>query len=690
MAGFHFVHPGDLATRTGGYRYARSLLDALSRQGVAATVHRLADSFPFPDDTDLAEADRVLGSIPDGSTVVVDGLAFGAMPLQAARHAARLRLVALVHHPLALETGLDAGAAARLEASEREALQAAQAVVVTSPATALALRDYGVDASRLTVVLPGTEAGQGAATAAPLAVAPSAATPSAATPSAAPVRLLCVASVTPRKGQRELVEALAACRAQAPELAWRLVCIGGLDRDAAYADQVRRRVRELGLAAQVDLAGEHDENAVDRAYEAADAFVLASYHEGYGMVLAEAIAHGLPVVSTTAGAIPQTVPAAAALLVAPGDTAALAEALLRIIGQPELRRRMAAAARDAAKSLPDWDTAAERFLVVLQSAGPASLARKPAAAGPASDADQGKAMPEGFAASWLALREPHDHAARSASLTRRLAEFLRDRAAPSPDSPLRILDLACGTGSTLRYLSPRLDGFQAWTLVDNDARLLSALEQASASRPSTAAADAIRLAPTWLDLATDLERLPLAGVELVTASALLDLVSADWLGRLVAQACARETADGAAGAPPALLLALSYDGAIRWEPAHPDDDWVTDFFNRHQRQDKGFGPALGPTAATEAARLLRQAGLSVMSAPSPWRLGRADVAIQREFLAGLAGAARSLVETADIARLQAWLLSRERWLAEGASAVVVGHQDILALPDQVASQPARA
>src|SRR5690606_32040666 len=133
----------------------------------------------------------------------------------------------------------------------------------------------------------------------------------------------------------------------------------------------------------------------------------------------------------------------------------------------------------------------------------------------------------------------------SASLARRLAAFLRDRAASSPASPLRVLDLACGTGSTLRYLSPWLGGAQTWTLVDNDPWLLSALEQLSAVGLPAGSAHPLRLAPMLLDLATDLERLPLAGVDLVTASALLDLVSADWLGRLVARACGPEMTAGA-------------------------------------------------------------------------------------------------------------------------------------------------
>ena len=662
MVDFHFIHPGDLATRTGGYRYARSLLAVLQERGVEVAVHRLADSFPFPDAAALADADRLLGSIDEGSTVVVDGLALGAMPVQAARHAVRLKLVALVHHPLALETGISPAAAAQLEASERAALRNARAVVVTSPATRQAMRDYGVPESRVTVVLPGTGAtGWRASHGVVPGRVPRQAPDDGDAPGTdgdrppRPVRLLCVASLTPRKGQLELVEALATCRARDPAAAWTLTCIGSLDRDAAYTAAVLARVRALGLDAQVELAGERDEEAVDRAYDDGDVFVLASYYEGYGMVLAEATAHGLPIVSTTAGAIPQTVSAEAALLVAPGDVAQLAEALGQVIGRSALRQAMAAAARRAARALPDWQTAADRFERLLQAVKDAP---EPAAA-------------LTFDGSWLALREPFDHVARAGSLTRQLVGFLRQRSVPGPARPWRVVDLGCGTGSTLRYLAPRLGGAQDWMLVDNDARLLAALPDVRALEAQEAGRLRLTLDKLALDLADGVERLPVADADLITASALLDLVSPAWLERLLRHIRFQ---------PPALLLALIYDGSIDWQPAHDDDGWATGLFNCHQRGDKGFGPALGPAAADAAAGLLRAAGYAVATAPSPWRLGAADVAIQRAFLAGLAGAIAELAESEQMSRLQSWLRCREAWLEQGVSKVDVGHRDLLALP----------
>lgn len=359
MTAFRFIHPGDLATLTGGYRYARNLLAALGRQGVTAGVHRLADSFPFPDTAALQHAGQVLGGIPDASLVVIDGLAYGAMAELAAEHASRLKLIALVHHPLALETGIGSEQASRLAASEGVALACARAVVVTSAATAAALQDYGVAPSRITVVLPGTDRPPATARGATAAMTP--------TNPASPVNLLCVASLTPRKGHLDLIEALAPPSDGRSEGSWRLVCVGSLERDPACVARIRARIAALGLDEQVILAGQDDEAGVGRAYERADVFVLASHHEGYGMVLAEAMAHGLPVVSTTAGAIPDTVPVGAGLLVPPGNVDALREALQEVIGQPALRSAMAAAAREAAARLPDWDQAAERFLGLLHS-----------------------------------------------------------------------------------------------------------------------------------------------------------------------------------------------------------------------------------------------------------------------------------------------------------------------------------
>lgn len=340
----HWLLPGDPATRTGGYLYDARIVARLRDTGRTVTVHCLDDSFPEPTIPALDGCAAVLRGLPNDATAVVDGLAFGAMPDLAIAEAGRLRLVALLHHPLAEETGLRAEQRARLFATERRALTAARRVITTSQTTASALATYDVPESRIGVVEPGTDPA-----------------PLAAGSAGGPPVLLCVAALVPRKGHDVLIDALAGLA----ELPWRLVCAGSADRDPATAAVLRHRIAAAGLSERVDLVGEVAGAQLDALYHGADLFVLASHHEGYGMALAEALARGLPIVTTTAGAIPGTVPAAAGLLVPPGDPLALRAALRSILTDPALRHRLAAGARAARSSLPTWPEAAARFAAEL-------------------------------------------------------------------------------------------------------------------------------------------------------------------------------------------------------------------------------------------------------------------------------------------------------------------------------------
>jgi glycosyltransferase involved in cell wall biosynthesis len=341
-----FLLSGDPEARTGGTLYDRRIVDELRVLGHSVTLHRLGDGFPFPDTQERAEAASVLAAIPGGTAAVVDGLAFGALPDEAAEAGRRLSLAALVHHPLALESGLDAAQQAALFASEREALSAAHGIIVTSAATVRDLAPYGVAAERATVILPGTDP-------APLAHGSG---------GSAPV-LLCVATLTPRKGHLVLIEALAGLA----DLPWSLVCAGSTSRDVATADAIRSAVARAGLGDRVAFPGEVGRAALDALYNRADLFVLPSWHEGYGMALAEAVARGLPVVSTRAGAIPDTVPHNAGLLVAPGDAAALSAVLRRLLVDPAERANLAAGARAARGTLPGWPAQGRRFSSVVDA-----------------------------------------------------------------------------------------------------------------------------------------------------------------------------------------------------------------------------------------------------------------------------------------------------------------------------------
>ena len=256
-------------------------------------------------------------------------------------HWHRLRLFALVHHPLPEETGVPRAAAEHLARLEAAALQRCRGVVCPSPRTAAAVRAYGIPCDRIFVIPPGTAKPDRPLRSRRRAVR----------------SLLCVASVIPRKAHRVLVAALASIR----DLDWQMLCIGSLDRDPRTARLIRQMISAARLGGRITLAGEQPPRMVMRAYRAADLFVLPSLHEGYGMAFAEAMAHGLPIVATAAGAIPDTVPREAGLLVRPGDAEALARALRRVIAEPALGVRLAAGSRAAGARLPDWGQATHRW-----------------------------------------------------------------------------------------------------------------------------------------------------------------------------------------------------------------------------------------------------------------------------------------------------------------------------------------
>lgn len=340
-----FLVPGDLDTPTGGYGYDRRILAGLRALGWQVEHCRLAERFPDPDPADVAQAGSVLAAIPDGATVAIDGLAFGVLPNLAERERHRLRLLALVHHPLAAETGLDPGRAAALHRAESRALAAAWRVLATSRFTARRLADYGVPDSRIRVVAPGTDPA-----------------PAARGRADGVLRLLCVAALVPRKGHDLLLHALAAL-ADRP---WHLTCVGSAERDPAWAERLIALRTQLGLGARVTLTGVLDAAALAQRYAESDLFVLATRFEGYGMVFAEALARGLPILATRAGAVPETVPAPAARLVPAEDPHALSAALGQLLDDAELRRRLAGGSRAAGRRLPTWPQAAAAFAAVCR------------------------------------------------------------------------------------------------------------------------------------------------------------------------------------------------------------------------------------------------------------------------------------------------------------------------------------
>lgn len=277
-----------------------------------------------------------------------------------------------------------------------------------------------------------------------------------------------------------------------------------------------------------------------------------------------------------------------------------------------------------------------------------------------------------FPAGWLTTREPYDHTARSAELADRFAAALGARP--------HLFDLGCGTGSNLRYLAPRIAGPHHWHCVDHDPALLSAAQGALSGwarergwaiervgqdmvlgRPAGEIVTSFALG----DLARDVFGGD-AEVAGLTGSALLDLTSAAWLDSL-AGACR--------GRP--LLMALSFDGRLAFEPPALEDEEVRRRFVAHQRSDKGFGPALGPGAAVYLAERLAARGCAVSLEPSDWQLGASEQALLRATLEGMIEAVREIASDECLRRWAAW---RRAQVASGDLRLTVGHVDLLALP----------
>jgi glycosyltransferase involved in cell wall biosynthesis len=343
-----FAVPGDLATPTGGYGYDRRIIAELKTVGWTIDVVDLGAGYPRPDAATRAAALPLLTRIPRGQPIVIDGLAFGVLPAAAASLHQRNPLIALVHQPLALESGLSLADANKFRASECAALEFARRVIATSPSTKNRLiADYGVPAEHITVARPGTDP-----------VAPAVGSRDGV------VRLLAVGSVVPGKGYDVLIAALTTLT----DLPWQLTIAGDTGRDRATAAKIEDDIARFKLTDRIALLGAVAPARLAELYRAADLFVLASRFESYGMAYAEAIAYGLPTIGTTAGAIPETLPGESAILVKPDDAAALADALRRLIADSNERQKIASAARAAAVHLPIWRDSAILFAGAIEAA----------------------------------------------------------------------------------------------------------------------------------------------------------------------------------------------------------------------------------------------------------------------------------------------------------------------------------
>ncbi|WP_425264611.1 glycosyltransferase family 4 protein [Streptomyces curacoi] len=348
----HFVMPGgvdDPAVPSGGNAYDRRVSLDLPGFGWQVHKHAVDGSWPRPGAAARDELARTLREFPDGTVVLLDGLVACGVPEIILPETERLRLAVLVHLPLGDETGLEPAVAAELDARERTVLRAVPAVIATSDwAVRRLVSHHGLAPDRVHVAAPGAD------------IAPLAAGTDGVS------RLLCVAAVTPRKGQHRLVEALAA----AGDLPWSCVCVGGLNQDPEYVAELRALITRHGLEDRLLLAGPQAGAELDASYHAADLMVLTSYAETYGMAVTEALARGIPVLATDVGGVPEAVGRAPdggvpGILVPPENPAAIAAELRGWFGEADVRRRLKAAARGRRAALNGWATTARSLAAVL-------------------------------------------------------------------------------------------------------------------------------------------------------------------------------------------------------------------------------------------------------------------------------------------------------------------------------------
>lgn len=330
-----FAIPGDIATLTGGYIYERRLLLGLRALGHDVEHIELAASFPGASKVEMKATVARLKALDPGRGLILDGLVFGAVE---GLEDVTAPIFAMVHHPLALETGLDPATRDHFYRTERHNLTLAHHVLVPSPHTASILQDqYAVSAERISIALPGTDkpVQQPAPTDPPL--------------------ILSVGLQHPRKGHDVLLGSLA----ELSDLSWRCVIVGRA-HDTDHAGMLARMVAELGLSDRVTLAGTVSQDALETIYSQATVFALATRYEGYGIVFDEALVRGLPVVTCHTGAVPDTVPQDAGLLSAPDDPVAFAANLRQVLTNEELRMSLSQAALRAGNALPSWEDTARK------------------------------------------------------------------------------------------------------------------------------------------------------------------------------------------------------------------------------------------------------------------------------------------------------------------------------------------
>lgn len=341
-----FIIPGDINLPTGGYRYDRNIINALQQSGFDVELISIKGNYPFPSKVEQQTAIEQIQTFPTADISVVDGLLGGTSPHFMEALSKQMPVAALIHHPLCLENGLDETTAKSLEQSEREGLAYVSGVITTSPTTTQTVAElFKFNSDKIETVLPGVERGK-------ISIGSQNSN----------VNLLCVGSVIPRKGHKDLILALSKLK----HLNWKLDCIGSTQFDQVLFAELQALSDQNALAQKITFHGDVSQAALEEAYTKADIFVLASLFEGYGMAYAEAIVMGIPVIATTAGAIPKTVPQNCGILVEPSDISALTKALEDLITNKKLRMDYKNNAIAEEPNFPTWESSAQKFAEILK------------------------------------------------------------------------------------------------------------------------------------------------------------------------------------------------------------------------------------------------------------------------------------------------------------------------------------
>ncbi len=341
------VVPAPFSAVSGGYAYDRRMVEGLRARGHAVRVAELPGRFPVPDAAAEAAAWQALAERAEDETVIIDGLALPAFA-HVAEALESARAVGLIHHPTPLETGLSDPEAALLREKEAALLPRLSSLIATSRTTARQLGEMGIAPGRITVIEPGTEDA-----------------PRAEGSRSAGCAILSVGGLVPRKGHDLLLRALG----RLADLPWQLTIAGSPERDRVHAAGLAALAEELGIARRVTFAGEGDDAALATLWRGTDLFALATWHEGYGMAVAEALTRGVPLARTAGGAAAELAPTEASVIVPAGDWTALSRAMRRLLFDGELRRRMADHAWEAGRKLPGWEAQAEAFCRAVTEAG---------------------------------------------------------------------------------------------------------------------------------------------------------------------------------------------------------------------------------------------------------------------------------------------------------------------------------